>query len=191
MRDLIHREWIPGRHHEVGTGRGSHLPRLGGGARTGGGGGGAGPDGAVARGPASPGGPAAVPGREPGRRRGRWPVAAARGPGSHGLLRPGRGREAGEQGHGPPAPGPTPFQEAARYGHLDVMRQLITAGADEEDGEALEGASRDCRPEAVKLLLGQGGWRRKTPLLPETVARARRLAGAAGCEAVLRLLPSP
>jgi hypothetical protein len=87
--------------------------------------------------------------------------------------------------------GPTPFQQAARYGHLDVMRQLITAGADEEDGRALEGASQDCRPEAVKLLLGQGGWRRKTPLLPETVERARRLAGAAGCEAVLRLLPSP
>ncbi|AKI99995.1 Hypothetical protein AA314_01622 [Archangium gephyra] len=87
--------------------------------------------------------------------------------------------------------GPTPFQQAARYGHLDVMRQLITAGADEEDDEALERASQDCRPEAVKLLLGQGGWRRKTPLLPETVERARRLAGAAGCEAVLRLLPSP
>ncbi|HYO69076.1 MAG TPA: ankyrin repeat domain-containing protein [Archangium sp.] len=87
--------------------------------------------------------------------------------------------------------GPTPFQLAARHGHLDVMRQLITAGADEDDGEALEGATRDCRPEAVKLLLGQGGWRRKTPLSPKTVERARRLAEAAGCEAVLRLLPSP
>jgi hypothetical protein len=87
--------------------------------------------------------------------------------------------------------GPTPFQQAARYGHLDVMRQLITAGAEEEDGEALEGASRDCRPEAVTLLLGQGSWRRKTPLRPETVERARRLAGEKGCDAVLRLLPPP
>jgi Ankyrin repeats (3 copies) len=87
--------------------------------------------------------------------------------------------------------GPTPFQQAARYGHLEVMRQLATAGADEDDGDALEEASRDCRPEAVKLLLGQGGWRRKTPLLPQTVATARRLAEAKGCDAVLRLLPSP
>jgi hypothetical protein len=86
--------------------------------------------------------------------------------------------------------GPTPFQYAASHGHLEIMRELVAAGADENDGDALYMASRDCRPEAVKLLLGQGGWTRKTPLRPTLVLAARYEAEEKGCDAVLRLLPA-
>jgi hypothetical protein len=85
--------------------------------------------------------------------------------------------------------GPTAFQMAASRGHLEVMRRLVAAGAHEDDGYALAMASRDCRPEAVKLLLGQGGWEPKKPLRPAMVMWARSEAEEKGCEAVLRLLP--
>lgn len=84
----------------------------------------------------------------------------------------------------------TPFQMAASRGHLEVMNELVAAGADENDGSALVMASRDCRLEAVKLLLGQGDWKRKTPLRPQIVMWARSEAEEKRCEAVLRLLPA-